>query len=67
MNKTTINKIKGTIYGQVIGDALGLSTEFMSKEEVLDNYPTGLTDFGQIIQDEHRSKWEKGACNNIYK
>ena len=54
--KTTINKIKGTIYGQVIGEALSFGAEFMSLEEVMKNYPNGLTDFGQIIQDEHRSK-----------
>ena len=49
----TINKIKGTIYGQVIGDALGLGAEFMSKEEVKENYPNGLTDYGQVVQDSH--------------
>jgi ADP-ribosylglycohydrolase len=65
--KQTINKIKGTIYGQVIGDALGLGAEFMSKASVKENYPKGLTDYDQIVQDYHRSKWEKEACDIIYK
>ncbi|RUA23682.1 MAG: hypothetical protein DSY76_09200 [Bacteroidetes bacterium] len=33
----------------------------MSKEEVRANYPDGLTDYSQIIQEKHRSKWQKGA------
>jgi len=56
-----IDRIKGLFFGQAIGDALGLGTEFMSKAQVYDNYPDGLTDYGQIIQDKHRSRWPKGA------
>lgn len=53
--------MKGCLYGHAIGDALGLGSEFMSKVEVSKNYPDGLRNYDQIIQDEHRRRWVKGA------
>lgn len=38
-------KMLGCLYGQAIGDALGLCSEFMSKDEVLRNYPDGLKNY----------------------
>lgn len=62
MESTAVtNKIKGCLYGQAIGDALGLGTEFMSKDEVLRHYPNGLSRYEDMIQDYHRRKWAKGA------
>jgi ADP-ribosylglycohydrolase len=52
-----INQCKGVIYGQAIGDALGLGTEFLSKSEVSEYYPNGLRYYDQIVQDEHRCRW----------
>lgn len=51
----------GCLYGQAIGDALGLGSEFMSKDEVIKNYPNELKIYEQIIQDAHRRRWAKGA------
>ena len=54
------DKIKGLLFGQAIGDALGLATEFMSLHEVNSNYPNGINTYSDIIQDKHRSRWEIG-------
>ena len=45
------NKLKGIIFGQAIGDALGLGCEFLSKKEISHYYPNGFSDYNQIIQD----------------
>ena len=42
------DRIAGCLWGQAIGDALGLGTEFMSRDEVLHNYPEGLSNYSQI-------------------
>lgn len=58
--ETIIDKIKGTIYGQAIGDALGLGTEGMDDEAMARKYPNGLTHYSDIFQDRHRRRWKKG-------
>ena len=58
--KTIIDKIKGAIYGQAIGDALGLGTEDMDDEAMARKYPNGLTHYSDIFQDRHRRRWKKG-------
>ena len=54
-------RVFGTLFGQAVGDALGLGTEFMTREQVAWHYPQGLTRYDQIIQDAHRKRWKPGA------
>ena len=54
------DRVRGGIFGQAIGDALGLGTEVMNAEEVGSTYPEGLGYYHQIIQDEHRQRWKPG-------
>lgn len=58
------DKIYGTIFGQAIGDALGLGTEFMSKKEVREKYPDGLKEYSQIIRGYHRAKFQPGSWSD---
>jgi ADP-ribosylglycohydrolase len=48
MDAIVADKIRGVIFGQAIGDALGFATEFLPKSEVNLIYPDGLTDYSQI-------------------
>lgn len=59
-NETIKERFLGTIFGQAVGDALGLNTEFMSKQEVNQFYPNGIEDYSQIVQDDHRRRWQRG-------
>lgn len=59
-NEFINERFLGTIFGQAVGDALGLSTEFMSKQEVDRFYPNGIEDYSQIVQDDHRRRWQRG-------
>ena len=58
------NNIYGTLFGQAIGDALGLGTEFMTKAEAREKYPAGLTEYSQIIRDYHRAKFQPGMWSD---
>jgi len=60
VNMSREDKVLGVLFGEAIGDALGLGTEFMTKDEVLKHYPNGLTSYDQIIEDYHRMRWHKG-------
>lgn len=55
-----VNKLKGVVYGQAIGDALGLGTEFMDDAEMTKKCPNGVRDYSDIYQDAHRRRWKVG-------
>ena len=61
ISSQTIDKIKGCLYGQAVGDALGLGTEFLTKDQVSKFYPNGVSKYEDIIQDRHRKRWIKGS------
>ena len=57
---TILDKFKGVLFGQAIGDALGLGTEGMTTEDMAWKYPNGIQHYEQIFQDRHRKRWEIG-------
>lgn len=54
------NRLRGCIYGQAVGDALGLGTEFMLASDISKFYPNGFNSYSQIIQDRHRKRFHIG-------
>lgn len=60
MKHEIIDRFRGCLYGQAIGDALGLGTECMTDEDISWKYPNGLQHYNQIYQDRHRKRWEIG-------
>lgn len=60
MGQDITDRFKGCLYGQAIGDALGLGTEGMTDEDMACKYPDGLQHYNQIFQDRHRKRWKIG-------
>ncbi len=48
MDDRTKDKVFGALFGQAVGDALGMGAEFMSKEKVQEIYPFGLRHYSDI-------------------
>ena len=55
------DKICGLIWGAALGDAVGLSTEFMQKAEAARTYPNpDLLSPASRCEDKHRKRWLQG-------
>ncbi|XP_064632971.1 ADP-ribosylarginine hydrolase Tri1-like [Lineus longissimus] len=60
-NPTLLDHIIGTFYGNCAGDAIGLLTEFMDREEAHRNYGKYKNlEYKHKIPDMHRYRWETG-------
>ena len=57
-----MDRVAGLVYGAALGDAIGLATEFMTREECQFYYGMNgeRLSLRSIIVDRHRSKWRKG-------
>lgn len=60
MNSVIADKIRGVIFGQAIGDALGFGTEWIPKSQVKQEYPDGLRNYNQIVRYRNISGWVPG-------
>ncbi|CAF1642874.1 unnamed protein product, partial [Didymodactylos carnosus] len=60
-DNSTLSAILGCIYGQCLGDAYGLATEFESKESVARMYPRQTAiPFPNYVRTANSSNWRKG-------
>jgi ADP-ribosylglycohydrolase len=48
MTPDLADRVRGVLFGQAVGDALGFGTEFLPKSAVARFYPDGLSDYAQI-------------------
>ena len=56
-----VDQIKATVYGNCIGDAIGLTTEFMVKKDVKTYYGKNKPfEYKDKVPDFHRMRWEEG-------
>ncbi|CAF1029054.1 unnamed protein product [Adineta steineri] len=57
-----INRLLGCAYGQALGDAYGLSTEFEKRTTVASNYPdrSKIIPFPDYKLTGHSSRWKRG-------
>jgi ADP-ribosylglycohydrolase len=60
MSPILADRIRGVLFGQAVGDALGFGTEFLSRSDVQVLYPTGLRSYAQITRFQVCPQWQPG-------
>ncbi|MDY6782143.1 MAG: ADP-ribosylglycohydrolase family protein [Cyanobacteriota bacterium] len=60
MNDYQSDRVRGILFGQAVGDALGFGTEWISKQRAAEEYPNGLTDYSQITRYGQLEGWSPG-------
>eukprot|EP00026_Physarum_polycephalum_P003546 Phypoly_transcript_03559.p1 GENE.Phypoly_transcript_03559~~Phypoly_transcript_03559.p1 ORF type:complete len:574 (+),score=104.59 Phypoly_transcript_03559:204-1724(+) len=55
-----IDRILGCIYGNALGDAVGLATEFMTKAEIKKAYGNAPINYPKFKKNYHNCRWEEG-------
>ncbi len=57
-----LDRLLGCVYGQALGDAYGLSTEFLTRAQVESTYadPMQLIPFPDYIRTPHARRWKQG-------
>lgn len=56
-----VDRVCGLVWGAALGDAVGLSTEFMKKSEAAEQYPDRSKLSPNLrVADRHRSRWPHG-------
>ncbi|KAF8251777.1 ADP-ribosylglycohydrolase-like protein [Wilcoxina mikolae CBS 423.85] len=63
VRSTVLDKLRGTIIGSALGDAIGIYTEFLSAEQSLSSYPHPITLLPPtpFRGDTHRDKFTPGS------
>lgn len=51
---------QGLVYGAVLGDTLGVATEYLKADEIEFYYGNGRLVHNNILQDEHRCHFQRG-------
>ncbi|KAN0036199.1 hypothetical protein ACTA71_005503 [Dictyostelium dimigraforme] len=54
------DRLLGCIYGSVLGDAYGLATELLNKEQIIKIYGTNPIPFPSNIRTSHSCRWLRG-------
>lgn len=69
LDKTTlIDKILGTIYGNALGDAVGLATEFLNKKQAKTFFGDGskIIEFPTDKKTLHSIRWKNGDWTGMF-
>ena len=50
----------GLVYGAALGDIVGLMTRWMTPDQCMFHYGSGVLEITDIVQDQHRVPWRVG-------